>query len=134
VNNVAERLSLYQDMDNIKGQEELDQYVKELEDRFGPIPERVSELMRSFKLRWLAQDLGIEKLVLKSGKMIGYFILNPKSEYYQSPIFTKVLDYMQKNPTVAKLSEKNDRLRIIYDNVETLSDAYNHIDKILKLN
>ncbi|NRA12696.1 MAG: transcription-repair coupling factor, partial [Crocinitomicaceae bacterium] len=133
VNNVAERLSLYQDMSNIKGQEELDQFAKELEDRFGPIPERVSEFMRSFKLRWLAQDLGIEKLVLKSGKMIGYFILNPKSEYYQSPIFTKVLDYMQKNPTVAKLSEKNDRLRIIYDSVETLTDAYEHINKILKL-
>jgi transcription-repair coupling factor (superfamily II helicase) len=89
--------------------------------------------MRSFKLRWLAQELGIEKLVLKSNKMIGYFIINPKSPYYESPVFTKVLDYMQKNPTVAKLSEKNDRLRIIYDGVDTLTDAYNHISKILKL-
>jgi transcription-repair coupling factor (superfamily II helicase) len=133
VNNVAERLSLYQDMDNIKGQDELDQFVKELEDRFGPIPEKVNELMRSFKLRWLAQELGIEKLVLKSNKMIGYFIANPKSEYYQSPIFTKVLDYMQKNPKVAKLSEKNDRLRIIYDDVKTLTVAYEHINRILKL-
>jgi transcription-repair coupling factor (superfamily II helicase) len=133
VNNVAERLSLYQDMDNIKGQDELDQFVKELEDRFGPIPEKVNELMRSFKLRWLAQELGIEKLVLKSNKMIGYFIANPKSEYYQSPIFTKVLDYMQKNPAVAKLSEKNDRLRIIYDDVKTLTVAYEHINRILKL-
>ena len=133
VNNVAERLSLYQDMDNIKGQEELDRFVKELEDRFGPIPEKVNELMRSFKLRWLAQELGIEKLVLKSNKMIGYFITNPKSEYYQSPTFTKVLDYMQKNPKVAKLSEKNDRLRIIYDDVQTLTVAYEHINIILKL-
>ncbi|MFT6281129.1 MAG: transcription-repair coupling factor (superfamily II helicase), partial [Salibacteraceae bacterium] len=113
--------------------DELDQFVKELEDRFGPIPEKVNELMRSFKLRWLAQELGIEKLVLKSNKMIGYFIANPKSEYYQSPIFTKVLDYMQKNPAVAKLSERNDRLRIIYDDVETLTVAYEHINRILKL-
>jgi transcription-repair coupling factor (superfamily II helicase) len=133
VNNVAERLSLYQDMDNIKGQGELDQFVKELEDRFGPIPEKVNELIRSFKLRWLAEELGIEKLVLKSNKMIGYFIANPKSEYYQSPIFTKVLDYIQKNPKVAKLSEKNDRLRIIYDDVKTLTVAYDHINRILKL-
>jgi transcription-repair coupling factor (superfamily II helicase) len=133
VNNVAERLSLYQDMDNIKGQGELDQFVKELEDRFGPIPEKVNELIRSFKLRWLAEELGIEKLVLKSNKMIGYFIANPKSEYYQSPIFTKVLDYMQKSPKVAKLSEKNDRLRIIYDDVKTLTVAYDHINRILKL-
>jgi transcription-repair coupling factor (superfamily II helicase) len=134
VNNVAERLSLYQDLDNVKGQEELNAFVSELEDRFGPIPDPVSELVRSFKLRWLAQDLGIEKLVMKSNKMIGYFINNSKSPFYESPIFTKVLDYMQKNPSVAKLSEKNDRLRIIYDDVETLTDAYDHLEKILKIN
>lgn len=134
VNNVAERLSLYQDLDNVKDQAELDQYVQMLEDRFGPIPGPVNELMRSFKLRWLAQDLGIEKLVLKSNKMIGYFIINPKSPYYESAIFTKVLDYMQKNPSVAKLSEKNDRLRIIYDNIRTLTAAHQHLESILKLN
>ena len=134
VNNVAERLSLYQGLDNVKGQEELEQYVQKLEDRFGPIPGPVNELMRSFKLRWLAQDLGIEKLVLKSNKMIGYFIINPKSDYYQSPVFTKVLDYMQKNQSVAKLSEKNDRLRIIYDDVRTLTQAHQHLENILKIN
>jgi len=44
------------------------------------------------------------------------------------------LDYMQKNPSVAKLSEKNDRLRIIYDGVQTLSGAFSHLDSILKTN
>lgn len=134
VNNVAERLSLYQDLDNVKNKEELEVFVKQLEDRFGTIPDPVNELMRSFKLRWLAQELGIEKLVLKSNKMIGYFIKNSKSPFYQSPTFTKVLDYMQKNPSRAKLSEKNDRLRIIYDDVTSLTQAYDHLDRILKIN
>lgn len=134
VNNVTERLSLYQDMDRIKEEKDLNAFVSALEDRFGPVPEPVNELVRSFKLRWMAQDLGIEKLVLKSNKMIGYFILNSQSPYYQSPVFTKVLDYMQKNPSVAKLSEKNDRLRIIYDGVQTLSGAFSHLDSILKTN
>ena len=134
VNNVAERLSLYQQLDNIKTKEELDEFVSELIDRFGPIPAPVEELILSFRLRWLAQELGIEKLVLKSGKMIGYFIANPQSKFYESPVFSKVLDYMQKHPSEAKLSEKNDRLRLIYGDVETLNTAYNRFENIFSLN
>ncbi|MDX2359421.1 MAG: transcription-repair coupling factor [Crocinitomicaceae bacterium] len=133
VNQVSERLSLYQQMDSIKSQEELDAFVKELIDRFGPIPQPVEELVLSFSLRWLAQDLGIEKLVLKSNKMIGYFIKDPKSPFYESPVFTKVLDYMQKHPSELQLSEKNDRLRIIYSDVLSLTDAYDRLDKVLKV-
>jgi len=134
VNSVAERLSLYQQMDNVKNEEELTVFVKQLEDRFGPIPKPVEELILSFKLRWLAQEIGVEKLVLKSNKMIGYFIANPQSKYYESPIFTKVLDFMQKHPMEVKLSEKNDRLRIIYSDVKSLTDAYSRLDRVLKLN
>ena len=131
VNNVAERLSLYQQMDNIKSEEELTAFVKELIDRFGPIPPPVEELILSFRLRWLAQDIGIEKLVIKSNKMIGYFISSPQSPFYESPVFTKVLDFMQKHPSEVKLSEKNDRLRIIYSDVVSLTDAYERLDKVL---
>ncbi len=133
VNNVAERLSLYQDMDNLKNEEELAVLLKELSDRFGPIPQEVEELAFSFKLRWLAQELGIERLILKSEKMIGYFVANPKSPYYESPVFTKVLDYVSKNPNGVKLSEKNDRLRIIYSNVKGLEDARNRLNAVLKV-
>lgn len=130
VNNVAERLSLYQDLDSLKNQEELDSFVLALEDRFGPAPKAVNELIESFKLRWLAQDLGMEKLVMKSGKMIGYFIGNPKSTFYDSPVFMKIIDYVQKNPSYARLSEKNDRLRIIFSQIETIDDAYNELLKL----
>ena len=132
VNSVAERLSLYQQMDNVKNEEELTVFVQQLEDRFGPIPKPVEELILSFKLRWLAQEIGVEKLVLKSYKMIGYFIANPQSKYYESPVFTKVLDFMQKHPMEVKLSEKNDRLRIIYSDVLSLTDAFSRLDRVLK--
>lgn len=130
VNNVAERLSLYQDLDSLKNQNELDEFVIALEDRFGPAPQAVVELIESFKLRWLAQDLGLEKLVLKSGKMLGYFIGNPKSTFYDSPIFMKILDFVQKNPSYARLSEKNDRLRIIFDEINTIDEAYVELKKL----
>jgi len=133
VNNVAERLSLYQDLDNIESQDDLDAFVVMMKDRFGPVPEAVNELIRSFRLRWQAQELGIERLVLKSNKMIGYFIANSKSPYYDSPIFTKVLDFMQKHPSRGQLSEKNNRLRIIFNDVDSLADAFHRLDPILRM-
>ncbi len=133
VNNVAERLSLYQDLDNIKDQAGLDEFVVMLTDRFGPVPDAVNELVRSFRLRWQAQELGMERLVLKSNKMIGYFISNSKSPFYESPIFTKILDFMQRYPSRAKLSEKNDRLRIIVEDVTSLGDAFHRLEQIMKV-
>ena len=133
VNNVAERLSLYQDMGNLKNEDDLKEFLTKLADRFGPIPAQVDELANSFKLRWLAQELGIERLILKSEKMIGYFVANPKSPFYQSTVFTKVLDYVSKHPSGVKLSEKNDRLRVIYSDVNDLEDARNRLQGILKV-
>lgn len=133
VNNVAERLSLYQDMDNLKNEEELNTFMAKLTDRFGPIPDQVNELASSFKLRWLAQELGIERLILKSEKMIGYFVANPKSPFYESVVFTKVLDYVSKHPQGVKLSEKNDRLRIIYNGVNDLGDARDRLKGVLEV-
>lgn len=127
VNNVAERLSLYQELDNFQTMDELKTFEKELIDRFGPIPEAVRHLLNSFELRWMAQELGMEKLVLKSGKMIGYFISNPQSPFYETDIFTQVLNGIQQNPSRFRLSEKNDRLRLLADEVHDLDDAYQRL-------
>lgn len=123
VNNVAERLSLYQELDGINDELKLSEFLVELRDRFGPVPHQVNELIESFRLRWLAQEVGIEKLVLKSGKMIGYFISNPQSPFYESDAFTNVLNYVQNNGNNVKLSEKNDKLRIIFEDVKDLNVA-----------
>lgn len=132
VNNVAERLAIYQQMDGLKTEQELDAFRLDLIDRFGAIPSQVDELFLSFKLRWLAQKLGVEKLVLKSSKMIGYFVVNPQSKFYESSVFTKVLDYMQKNPNAGRLSEKNDKLRIIMADVSSIDNAFSRFEMILK--
>jgi len=127
VNNVTERLSLYQEMDNLKSLEELELFSKDLIDRFGPLPSQVDDLFQSFELRWLAQSLGMEKLVIKSNKMIGYFISNPQSKFYETEIFTQVLNGIQNNPSRFKLSEKNEKLRVISDNIKSLNDAFNRL-------
>ncbi|MDX1651189.1 MAG: transcription-repair coupling factor [Brumimicrobium sp.] len=131
VNNVSERLALYQDLDNLESPEQLKTFAAHLRDRFGPIPAVVEELMQSMELRWKAQEIGFTKLVIKSGKMIGYFISNPEHSYFQSPIFTQVLDYIQTNPKNVHMNEKNNKLRLIFSNVKNIQGALNFLNNVL---
>jgi transcription-repair coupling factor (superfamily II helicase) len=130
VNNVAERLSLYQRLDGLENREALEKFSVSLIDRFGPLPRSVKELFKSFELRWLAQELGIEKLVIKSNSMVCYFISNPQSPYYDSSLFQAVLQYIQKGPKDCKLSEKNDKLRLIYSHITTIDQALKRLQEI----
>jgi transcription-repair coupling factor (superfamily II helicase) len=136
VNNVTERLSLYQQMDNLKDEEELARFAEQLIDRFGPLPKAVKELILSFKLRWLAEKMGLERLVIKAEKMVGYFIANPQSPFYETENFTHVLQHIQHNASNCTLSEKNDRLRILFAQVKHIKDAYDQLEAIMhqKLN
>jgi transcription-repair coupling factor (superfamily II helicase) len=128
VNNVAERLSLYQELDNIQKEEELESFRNQLLDRFGPIPAIVDELLQSIRLRKKAQAIGFVRLVIKSEKMIGYFNENPQHFYYQSPQFTAVLNYIQTNPKGVKISEKNNKLRLIFDGIDSIDKAYDALN------
>jgi transcription-repair coupling factor (superfamily II helicase) len=133
INNVAERLSIYQELDGLSTSEELEEHKQQLIDRFGPMPRLVKELFHSFEMRWLAQEIGFERLVIKSGTMIGYFVANSQSKYYDSPQFTQVLKYVQQQPKDCKLSEKNDRLRMLYTNVMSMDQAYGRLKEIVDL-
>jgi transcription-repair coupling factor (superfamily II helicase) len=123
VNSVNERLFLYQELDQLKTQEELDAYGKRLEDRFGPMPQAVCDMLESINLRWTAEKIGFERLVLKGGKMLGYFPSQTNTTYFQSAAFGKVLDFIQANPTKAVLSEKNGKLRLVFGKVGNIDEA-----------
>ena len=130
VNQVAERLVLYQDLDGTKNDEELEKFKTGLTDRFGPLPEQVEALIYSMQLRRLAKETGFEKLVIKGGKMIGYFISKQDSPYYQSTTFTKVLSFIQTNPKDCVMNERNEKLRLVFDNVKSISKAIENLKRI----
>ena len=130
VNQIAERLSLYQDLNELKTKKELDDFAKNLTDRFGEIPEETQELLKTIELKWLAKDIGLEKIVLKQDKMICYFTANQQSSYFESESFTKVLIYIQSNPKNCKMSERNNKLRLIYNSVKTISQAIYSLQQI----
>jgi transcription-repair coupling factor (superfamily II helicase) len=127
---VAERLALYQEMDNLKDEQELSAFVQRLIDRFGPIPKEVNELIHSFKLRWLAQDMGIERLVIKSNKLVGYFISNPQSKFFETDLFQNVLTNILKL-NGAKLVEQNDKLRLVVENVKHIKMANEIFERLM---
>jgi transcription-repair coupling factor (superfamily II helicase) len=123
VSSITERIALYRELDSLENEEQLEVYCQNLIDRFGPIPEPTMRLIETMRLRWLAGVIGLEKLVLKSEKLIGYFITKQDSPYYQSETFTKVLDFIKHNVNTAKMYEKDESLRISMSNVKTLKQA-----------
>ena len=130
VNNVAERLSLYQALDNLKTEADLDNFRKELIDRFGPIPRAGKELLFSFQLRWLAQELGMERLVVKSGKLVASFISNPQSPFYETEAFTLLLHRINAMGNGYRLVQKDDKLRLVIEPILHIKDAYEKLQAL----
>jgi transcription-repair coupling factor (superfamily II helicase) len=127
INNISERLSLYGELAAVKNEEELQIFQTKLIDRFGPMPPRAIALMNSIRIKWIATQVGIEKLVMKQGKMICYFVSDQQSDYYQSQRFRAVLQFVQKHTDLCKMKEKQTpnglRLLITFDNAKTTRKA-----------
>ena len=131
VSSITERIALYKELDDITTEEGMEAFSNNLIDRFGEIPTPTLALIETMRLRWLAREIGFEKLVLKSGKMIGYFITKEHSPFYQSEKFSHVLEFIKLNPSGGKMYEKEGSLRMSFDQVTTLKKAI-HILTSLK--
>jgi transcription-repair coupling factor (superfamily II helicase) len=127
INTVSERLLLYNELADIKDEASLLAYENKLVDRFGPLPKQAISLLSSMKIKWIATRLGIEKLVMKQGKMIGYFVSDQQSNYYQSGRFHQVLRFVQKQSALCKMKEKQTpnglRLLLTFENVKSIRKA-----------
>lgn len=133
VNQVDERLHLYQKLDEAQQKEDIEKYEQMMIDRFGPLPEAAENLLSTMEIRWQAKEIGFEKLVVKSGKFIGYFIQDQESPYFQSKYFSAILRYLQANPSQSKMSEKNGKLRLIISDINTVPEIQDILNTIQKL-
>jgi len=135
VNNISERLNLYNKLSELKAEGELQKYEAELIDRFGEIPIQAIDLLDSVRIKWMAIAMGLERVIMKQNKMVGYFVADQQSAFYQSPSFTKVLQFVQNNPNLAKMKEKNTRngLRLIitFDRISTVKKALQSLEPIM---
>ncbi len=128
VNSTSERLNLYTTLNGLTNDAELDAFENELIDRFGPIPEETKDLLLAVQVKWISNYMGIEKVVMKKGKFLGYFIANQQSDYYQSARFRKVLTFVQAHSKQCTLKEKQTRsglrLLLVIEGVHKVNSAY----------
>lgn len=134
INNITERLKLYNELSLIKDEITLQAYENKLVDRFGSLPKQAISLLNSIKIKWVATQLGIEKLVMKQGKMICYFVSDQQSSYYQSGRFSQVLQFVQTQSKLCTMKEKQTpnglRLLLTFENVKSINKALKLVQMI----
>jgi transcription-repair coupling factor (superfamily II helicase) len=130
VNSVAERLSLYKQLNALETDEELAKFSCQLQDRFGKLPPQTEELIETIKMRRLAKQIGLEKAVLKRQKFVGTFITNSNSTFYQSPTFERVLEYVKNHPKSCEFKEIHEKLTISFPNIKRVSEVCNILAEI----
>jgi len=122
--NDSERISIYGELNRLEKEEDVTKFVQMLEDRFGKIPKQGQELIDIIRVRRLAKQLSIEKVLLRNKQMILYLISNPASLYYQSQAFDKLLTYIQKYPRECQLRDNQGKRSIVIKHVENVDKAY----------
>jgi transcription-repair coupling factor (superfamily II helicase) len=134
INNITERLNLYNELSLIKNEEALQVFEQKLVDRFGALPKEANALLNSIRIKWKATAIGIEKLVIKQGKMIGYFVGDQQSDFYQSNRFMKMVQFVQTNSNLCKMKEKETknglRLLLTFENVKSINKALELMNRI----
>mgnify|MGYP006272237041 FL=1 len=123
IDNITERIKLYRELDNLEDENQLKDFEFRLKDRFGEIPPQTYELLNAVRMRWTAEQSGIEKIFLKNNKMILYFISNPDSMFFKSDTFSNILNHVQKNPTYYQLKEQKNRLSLTVNDVKSVNNA-----------
>ena len=121
--NSNERILLYKEINTLQSDEAIRKCKARMTDRFGPIPPETEELFHSLQLRWLARDLGFEKVMLKQKRLIAYFIKDEQSAYYDSPQFQYILTYMQRHPADCYMKEEPGKLSLTFGGVHSVADA-----------
>lgn len=136
INVITERLNLYRDLNTLKKESELLEFEQQLTDRFGALPIQVVDLLDSVRLKWVAKSLGLERVILKNKRLVGYFVSDQKSTFYQSPGFTKVLQYVQNHPRDCVIKEKETRqglrLLITFIKIDSVQKALATLEAVAK--
>ena len=126
----AEKIRIYKELDSLTSEKDLINMKNRLTDRFGKMPVELERLFDIVRIRQLGQKLGFEKIIIKNGVMIAFFITNPLSQYYRSDRFSKVLENVNINPKLFEIKQPDGRLRIMVRNVDGISKAYDILKKL----
>ena len=126
----AEKIRIYKQLDSLMDDREIDRLGRQLEDRFGPMPPEVKNLLVVVKLRNLGARTGFEKIIVKNGMQIMFFVSNPMSGYYQSKQFERVIGKVNDNAAIFKVNQDKGKLRTVSRGVLSLETALKVLQKL----
>ncbi|WP_256010900.1 transcription-repair coupling factor [Desertivirga xinjiangensis] len=130
VTNITERYNLYTEISKLENDTDLENFARQLTDRFGPMPRQVSELLNSLKLQWLGKSIGFEKISLKKNSLKGYFVSDQQSPYFESDAFNRVLAFVKDNMRRCNLKEVKSTLRISFEDIRSLDEAIRVLEEL----
>jgi transcription-repair coupling factor (superfamily II helicase) len=130
VTNITERYNLYTELSKLDNEEQLITFETSLKDRFGNVPKPVKTMLSVLRLQWAAKQLGFEKLSFKKGVLRGYFIADKQSNFFDSPMFHKILSFAQQHPRMCNLKEVKNTLRIAFEELKTVEDAIEMLEMV----
>jgi transcription-repair coupling factor (superfamily II helicase) len=130
IESITERMNLYRELDNLVDNQSLESFSQMLQDRFGPLPTETEELLNVVKLRRLAMQTGVEKIILKNSALIAYFVSNPDSVFYRSEVFSRIIENIQRNPKLFRMRQDKDRLSFRVNNISSIAEAYRILENL----
>ena len=126
----AEKIRIYKELDSLTSDKDMENMGKRLEDRFGKLPEELVRLFDIVRIRQLGLKLGFEKIIIKNGVIIAFFISNPLSQYYRSDRFAGILEKVSQHPKLFELKQNDNKLRVFVRNVDGIAKAYAILKKL----
>ena len=133
ISNISERLQVYNELDNLQTEDELDGFIRSVKDKFGPLPNEVKDLIKVVHLRWYAENLGFEKLIIKNGTLKAYLLSSDNEQYYNSSTFGSILNFAQKYPALCKIRDGKNKVIFVINSIDSLDYALNKLNEILKI-
>ncbi|MGB1361537.1 MAG: transcription-repair coupling factor, partial [Alphaproteobacteria bacterium] len=123
IKDLSERLNFYRRISNIMSTQEADAISVEMVDRYGKLPEEVSNLLSILDLKILCRELRIEKIVAnEKGLLITFF-----NNQFKHP--EKLIGYMQKSMGLVRI--RPDHKVAITKIFKTEHDKITGVKKIL---
>lgn len=120
----AEKIRIYKQLDSMVRDRDIDAYATQIEDRYGPVPEELRNLFDVVKIRNLGASLGFEKVIIKNGMLITFFISNQMSPYYKSGTFENIITKAGEATSRFAFKQSEGRLKLVARGVESLGSAH----------
>ena len=131
VSNIPERIRLYKELNEIKDETVLAAYETHITDRFGPLPPPARALLDIVRLKWVSSRIGIEKVILKNNSLFANFVTDQSSQYYRSPLFVSVMNFVNRKKGNLTVKQNNNKLSLSVSGITSVSQARDLFANIL---